>query len=122
MRSAVHVTEAVDALVGLPTATAADVKRLGWRKIMDTAQSQGAVVVTHHGVPEGVVVSAAEFERMQAAGRAAQATQERLLGDYRRQFREHLAVLAEPDTADRMREFMDRPWALQRPISAGEDD
>ncbi|MBP3975460.1 hypothetical protein, partial [Pseudoxanthomonas spadix] len=46
----------------------------------------------------------------------------RLLGDYRRQFREHLAVLAEPDTADRMREFMDRPWALQRPISAGEDD
>ncbi|MBP3973421.1 type II toxin-antitoxin system prevent-host-death family antitoxin, partial [Pseudoxanthomonas spadix] len=78
MSSAVHVTEAVDALVGLPTATAADVKRLGWRKIMDTAQSQGAVVVTHHGVPEGVVVSAAEFERMQAAGRAAQATQEQL--------------------------------------------
>lgn len=112
--------ETANALAGLPIATAADVKRLGWRKIMETAQAEGAVVMTNHGVPEGVVLPAAEFERMQAAAKAAQTTQEILLADYRRQFREHLAAMAEPGTGDKMREFMDQPWATKRRVIAGE--
>ena len=70
----------------LPRTPASDVKKLGWRGVMQTVGREGTVLVTNHDRPEAVILSTAEYQRLLQAAARAQAAQGDALAALRRRF------------------------------------
>jgi prevent-host-death family protein len=51
-------------LAKLPRTPASDLKKLGWRGIMNALRSKGRLLVTNHDEPEAVVIPVAEYDAL----------------------------------------------------------
>lgn len=109
----------LDAINELPTAPAADVKKIGWRGLMKTVAAKGKLVVTNHNQPQAVILSTQEYEAMLAALRQEHARKEAILAELRRRMDEHLAPLKAPDAGERLRAAMHAPTKLDGTVKAG---
>jgi len=103
----------------LPTAPASEVKKRGWRGMMRLARDHGAVVVTHHNEPEAVIVPMAAYTRLLEAAREKEAADAAVLEQLRRKFDEQLAVLNQPDAAERMARLSRKPIRLCGRVMVG---
>ena len=111
------VTKAVTAQ--LPHVPAADVKRRGWRGVMDIVRAEGAALVTNHDRPEAVILSPQVYGALIEAQQALEARAEADLAALRRRFDERLASLGEPRAGDRLRSVMRGPARLRGRVKAG---
>jgi len=108
-----------DTLSDLPRTPASDVKKHGWRGVMQAVSHHGKVLVTNHNTPEAVILSTSEYKAMVEAVRAAQALVPDTLDALRRRFDERLAALDAPDAADRLRTLLGQPALLDGKVKAG---
>lgn len=111
---------ALKPLDALPSAPASDVKKLGWRGVMQVVARSGKVVVTNHNKPEAVILPAAEYERLLGLLRDSAARDEAALDGLRRQFDARLAALAQPQAAGTLRDILRKPLQLDGSVIAGE--
>ena len=109
----------VDRVRPLHRVPASDVKRRGWRGIMRTVRSEGAVLVTNHDQPEAVIVGPEEYAALLERAAQADARIESDLAALRRRFDERLAALRKPDAGDRLRAAMRGPAKLRGRVKAG---
>lgn len=103
----------------LPRTSASDVKKLGWRGVMDAVRREGKVVVTNHDRPEAVILPAEEYDRLLGLLRAAGEKDRAMLDALRRKYDERLACLQEPGAGDRLASIFDRPLDLGGRVIAG---
>ena len=103
----------------LPSTTASDVKKEGWRKLTRRVQAAGSVAVTSHGEVEVVILSRDLYITMLGELRERQKGKAADLEALRRRFDERLASLAAPDAGDRLRSSMAAPATLGGSVKAG---
>jgi len=96
----------------LPTAPASEVKKRGWRGMMRMARDHGAVVVTNHNEPEAVIVPMAAYTRLLESAQQKESDHAAALDKLRRKFDRQLAVLNQPDVAERMEALARTPIRL----------
>ncbi len=53
---------AIPPLAKLPRTPASDLKKLGWRGMMNVLRTKGKLVVTNHDEPEAVIIPVAEYD------------------------------------------------------------
>ena len=106
-------------LTGLPQIPAADVKKRGWRGVMRTIMANGPVVVTNHSLPEAVILSAQQYQRLLAIVKENEAKSEASLQGLRHRFDERLAVLQHADAANRLRAISKGATKLHGKVKAG---
>ncbi len=87
----------------LPRAAASDVKKLGWRGMMNTVRSKGKLLITNHDEPEAVIIPVAEYNVLMQLVGQSQARSEAALQELRKSFDERLAVLQDRSAAERLR-------------------
>ena len=51
-------------LAKLPRTPASDLKKLGWRGMMNALRSKGKLLVTNHDEPEAVIIPVAEYDQL----------------------------------------------------------
>lgn len=110
----------LDQIENLPHKPASDVKRVGWRGVMQTVGREGKVVVTNHRRPEAVILSIDEYDAIRQALRRVAGRSEPALEALRRRFDERLASLQEPDAGARLGGLMADPVRLAGEVKAGE--
>ena len=111
---------ALKSLDALPRTPASDLKKLGWRGVMQVVARRGKVVVTNHNKPEAVILPVEEYDRLLALLRNAGEKDRLLLEDLRRRFDERLACLDAPGAGDTLRDILRRPLVLEGRVIAGE--
>lgn len=104
-------------LDNLPRAPASDVKKLGWRGVMDTVRREGPVLITNHERPEAVIVPVEEYERLQ---QGAAARHESVVEALRREYDERLACLNASDAGETLRNILREPLDLGGEVLAGQ--
>lgn len=104
----------------LPHTPASDVKKLGWRGVMQVVARSGKVVVTNHNRPEAVILPVEEYNRLLALLRNAGEKDRLLLDDLRRRYDERLACLDAPGAGDKLAAIFDKPIDLGGRVIAGE--
>lgn len=109
----------LDAIGLLPTTPASDVKKLGWRGVMRGVHKSGRVAVTHHDVPEAVILSVEEYAAIAQALEAAKGRDQATLEALRKRFDQRLKALHEPDAGDRLRAAARTPVKLRGKVKAG---
>lgn len=109
----------LDHIEDLPRLPASDVKKRGWRGVIRAVGKQGAVLVTNHGEPEAVVVSAAEYAALMELAKQVESRTESELESLRRRFDERLAALDARDAGDRLRSVIRDPAVLGGKVKAG---
>lgn len=109
-----------DAISQLPAAPASTFKREGWKGVMRSLGGVGRLVVTNHNVPEAVILSTQEYDRLvKAAGSAANTVNDPLQA-LRDRFDARLATLNTPHARKRLRDLMTSPGALGGKVKVGE--
>src|SRR5258708_9224967 len=93
-------------LAKLPRTPASDLKRLGWRGMMNALRSKGKLVVTNHDEPEAVIIPVAEYDAIMQLVEQAEAQTESTLANLRRTFDERLSVLQGRSAATRLQSTM----------------
>ncbi len=109
----------VDPVAALARIPASDVKRLGWRGVIETLGTRRALLVTNHERPQAVIVSTEEYARLTAHVADARARTEAELERLRHGFDERLAGLRAPRTGERLRAVMKGPARLRGKVKAG---
>ena len=108
------------AVAGLAAASASDIKRLGWRKILDRArQNNGRLTVTNHDQVQAVVLTLETYEELLARGQKQPGADEQALAELRARFDERLASLEAPGAAAALRKAIDNN-RLHGKVKAGE--
>jgi prevent-host-death family protein len=87
----------------LPRTPASDLKKLGWRGMMNRLRSKGTLLVTNHGEPEAVIIPVAEYDALIRIVEQSQAQTESKLSGLRRSFDGRLAVLRNRSASSRLR-------------------
>ena len=88
--------------------------RTRWRDIVADANTKGEVVVTHHNRAEVVVVSLPHFEELKRKAKASDT-----LAALRAEFDDEMAVLLQPDAAEKLRRLSDvTPEEIARAANA----
>jgi PHD/YefM family antitoxin component YafN of YafNO toxin-antitoxin module len=103
----------------LPRAPASDVKKLGWRGMMNAMRSKGTLLVTNHDEPEAVIIAVAEYEDLMRLAEQSQAQAESALASLRRSFDERLSSLRDPSASARLRSIIRQPVKLGGKVKAG---
>lgn len=106
-------------LAKLPRAPASDVKKLGWRGMMNTLRSKGKLVVTNHNQPEAVILPVAEYDALTKILEQSAAQTEAVLAGLRRSFDERLSVLQGRSAASRLRATIRGRARLGGKVKAG---
>jgi prevent-host-death family protein len=106
-------------LAKLPRTPASDLKKLGWRGMMNALRSRGKLVVTNHDEPEAVIIPVAEYDAIMRLLQQAEAQTESTLAGLRRTFDERLSVLQERSVATRLQSMMRGPAKLGGKVKAG---
>ena len=104
----------------LPQKQFTDVKKLGWRSIMDTVDGKGPVVMLNHKRPQVVILPVADYVAMVLEIERTRLQPETTLDALRQQFDEHLASLREPGAGDRLRAAFNAPVRNTRAVKVGE--
>lgn len=87
----------------LPRTSASDVKRRGWRSIVNTLRSNGKLVVTNHDQPEAVILPVEEYDALMQIAEHSQIQADSILAGLRDSFDARLAVLNRDSAAKRLR-------------------
>jgi PHD/YefM family antitoxin component YafN of YafNO toxin-antitoxin module len=103
----------------LPRKPVSDVKREGWRGVMQGVDAAGKLLMTNHDRPEAVILSLAEFRRLSALAESALRDREQQLARLSQAFDDELAVLRQADAGRRLRKAFDAPLALRGQGVAG---
>jgi len=103
----------------LPRTPASDVKKLGWRGMMNALRSNGSLVVTNHDEPEAVIIPVAEYDVLMQLVEQSQAQTETALADLRRTFDERLSVLQGRSASTRLQSTMRGHAKLGGKVKAG---
>ena len=106
-------------LAKLPRTPASDVKKLGWRGMMNALRSNGSLVVTNHDEPEAVIMPVAEYDAIMQLVEQSQTQTETALADLRRTFNERLSVLQGRSAVTRLRSTMRGHAKLGGKVKAG---
>lgn len=109
----------LDTLEQLHRTPASEVKKSGWRGVMQTVDREGRVLITNHNRPEAIILSVEEYNALQSALRRAQSHGQSVLDSLRSRFDERLAVLQADDAAERMRKLIGKPARLGGKVKAG---
>src|SRR5207253_3769029 len=86
-------------LAKLPRTPASDLKKLGWRGIMNALRSKGRLLVTNHDEPEAVVIPVAEYDALMQLVEQLESQTESALAGLRRSFDDRLSVLQSQSAA-----------------------
>ena len=108
-----------DPVKGLSRVPASDVKRRGWRGVMRTLSTEGAVLVTNHDRPEAVILTADAYASLLERASQAESRVESDLALLRSRFDERLAALRKPVASERLRSVMQGPARLRGKVKAG---
>lgn len=106
-------------LAKLPRAPASDLKKLGWRGMMNALRSKGKLLITNHDEPEAVIVSPAEYDDLMQIVAQSEAATEAALAGLRRTFDERLAVLQGRSAAGRLQSTIRGHTKLRGKVKAG---
>ena len=109
-----------DPVTTLPRVPASDVKRRGWRGMMQALRAGGALLVTNHDRPEAVILTADVYADLLERAAHAESRVESDLAQLRHRFDERLAALRAPDAGERLRSVMKNPVQLQGKVKAGQ--
>src|ERR1700731_291282 len=89
-------------LAKLPRTPASDLKKLGWRGMMNALRSKGTLLVTNHDEPEAVIIPVAEYDALMQLVEQSEAQTESALAGLRRSFDVRLSVLQDRSAATRL--------------------
>jgi prevent-host-death family protein len=106
-------------LAKLPRTPASDLKKLGWRGMMNALRSKGKLLVTNHDEPEAVIMPAAEYEDLMRLVEQSAAQTESALANLRQSFDERLSVLQGQSAAARLQSIIRGPAKLGGKVKAG---
>jgi prevent-host-death family protein len=115
-------TAAFVPIAQMPRAPASDLKKIGWRGIMNALRSKGRVVVTNHDEPEAVIIPVAEYDALMQLVEQSEAQSEAALAGLRRSFDARLSVLQERSAASRLQSTIRGPAKLNGKVKAGSGD
>jgi prevent-host-death family protein len=106
-------------LAKLPRTPASDLKKLGWRGIMNALRSKGKLLVTNHDEPEAVIIPVAEYASLMWLAEQSEAQTESALATLRRSFDERLSVLQGHSAATRLQSTIRGRAKLGGKVKAG---
>jgi prevent-host-death family protein len=106
-------------LAKLPRAPASDLKKLGWRGMMNALRSKGKLVVTNHGEPEAVIIPVAEYDAIMRLLEQSEAQTESALANLRQSFDERLSALQGQSAATRLQSTIRGRAKLGGKVKAG---
>jgi prevent-host-death family protein len=106
-------------LTKLPRAPASDVKKLGWRGMMNALRSKGKLLVTNHDEPEAVIIPVEEYDALMQIVEQSEARAESALAGLRESFDERLAVLQDRSAAARLQSTIRGRAKLRGKVKAG---
>ena len=106
-------------LAKLPRTPASDLKKLGWRGMMNTLRSKGKLLVTNHDEPEAVIIPVAEYDALMQIVAKSEARTESALDGLRRSFDERLSILQDRSAADRLQSAIRGGAKLGGKVKAG---
>src|SRR6266404_1675755 len=106
-------------LAKLPRTPASDLKKLGWRGMMNALRSKGRLLVTNHDEPEAVVIPVAEYNALMQLVEQSEAQTESALAGLRRSFDERLSVLQGQSAATRLQSTIRGRAKLGGKVKAG---
>ncbi|MEN5071459.1 type II toxin-antitoxin system Phd/YefM family antitoxin [Stenotrophomonas sp. SAM-B] len=113
-----------DPITELTRTTASTVKE-HWRKVMQDVREQQAVLVTNHNEPQAVILSAEQYQAMQAEvvslqrDLASLREQTPALQHLRQRFDDRLAVLDSAAAGNKARTLLRKPARLKGKVVAG---
>ena len=101
-------------------APASDVKKVGWRGMLERARrNAGVVQVMNHARPEGWILTDEAYQGLLSQAGQGAAQGEQALQALRARFDERLASLQTPQAGDRLRAAMASGVKLQGKLKAG---
>ena len=106
-------------LAKLPRTPASDLKKLGWRGMMNTLRSKGKLLVTNHDEPEAVIIPVAEYDALMQLVEQSEAQTESALANLRQSFDERLSVLQDRSAATRLQSTIRGRVKLGGKVKAG---
>jgi prevent-host-death family protein len=106
-------------LAKLPRISASELRRLGWRGMMNALRSKGRLLVTNHDEPEAVIIPVAEYEDLMRPAAQSEAQAQSALANLRRSFDERLSVLQGQSAATRLRSTIRGHAKLGGKVRAG---
>lgn len=106
-------------LAKLPRAPSSDLKKLGWRGMMNTVRSKGKILVTNHDEPEAVIIPVAEYDDLLRRAEQSEAQTESALANLRQSFDERLSVLQSQSAATRLQSTIRGRAKLGGKVKAG---
>ncbi|MFT3755594.1 MAG: type II toxin-antitoxin system prevent-host-death family antitoxin [Pseudoxanthomonas sp.] len=99
----------LETLENLPRTPASDVKKLGWRGVMEAVRREGVTLVTTHDRPDAVILPAEDYDELLQDLQLGRAQRHAQLEALRRQFDEHLKALQEPGAGRKFDSLFDKP-------------
>jgi PHD/YefM family antitoxin component YafN of YafNO toxin-antitoxin module len=105
-------------LAKLPRISASDLKKLGWRGMMNALRSKGRLLVTNREEPEAVIIPVVEYERLMRLVAQSEAQAESTLANLRRSFDERLSSLQGQSAATRLQSTIRVPAKLGGKVKA----
>src|ERR1700756_3810668 len=106
-------------LAKLPRTPASDLKKRGWRGVMNALRSKGKLLVTNHEEPEAVIIPVAEYDALMQIVEQSEAQTESRLAGLRRSFDERLSILQDRSAADRLQSAIRGRAKLGGKVKAG---
>jgi PHD/YefM family antitoxin component YafN of YafNO toxin-antitoxin module len=110
---------ALDSLAKLPRTPASDIKKFGWRGVMNSLRSKGKFLVTNHNQAEAVILPVAEYDALMQIKEQAEIQTEAALAALRSSFDERLSVLHGRSVGDRLRSTVRGKVKLKGKLKAG---
>jgi PHD/YefM family antitoxin component YafN of YafNO toxin-antitoxin module len=107
------------ALAKLPRTPASDLKKLGWRGMMNALRSKGKLLVTNHDEPEAVIIAVAEYDALMQLVEQSKAQTESALAGLRQSFDERLSVLQGRSATTRLQSTIRGHAKLGGKVKAG---
>jgi prevent-host-death family protein len=103
----------------LPRTPASELKRIGWRGMMNALRSKGKLLVTNHDEPEAVIIPVAEYDALMRFVEQSEAQTEAALAGLRRSFDVRLSVLQDRSAATRLQSTIRGRAKLGGKVKAG---
>ena len=103
----------------LPRTPASDLKKLGWRGMMNALRSKGKLLITNHNEPEAVIIPVAEYDALMQIVEQSEAQSEAALAGLRRSFDERLSVLQGRSATTRLQSTIRGRARLGGKVKAG---
>jgi prevent-host-death family protein len=106
-------------LAKLHRTPASDLKKFGWRGLMNELRSKGTLLVTNHDQPEAVIIPLAEYDALMQFVKQSEAQAESALAHLRRSFDERLSALQGRSAAARLQSTVRGRAKLGGKVKAG---